>query len=137
MSRPFKPIQFSSPKNTRLINDHELRILMPSTLAGVIIGTGGVNVQRIRDENQAVVTIPGSTGPERVLYIKTADYKQTLEAFFQILQLVMVETQTEFEEQTVRILINQNYIGGLIGTRGEKIKKLRDQLLARVNFEFV
>ncbi|KAA0185906.1 Heterogeneous nuclear ribonucleoprotein K [Fasciolopsis buskii] len=47
----------------------ELRFLISTKAAGVIIGKGGENIQKIREEYSVKVMIPDSNGPERVLVL--------------------------------------------------------------------
>ncbi len=38
----------------------EVRLLIPSKVAGSIIGKGGANIQKLRTDNNATVRIPGT-----------------------------------------------------------------------------
>jgi heterogeneous nuclear ribonucleoprotein K len=66
----------------------DLRFLIPSRAAGVIIGKGGENVKEIRDKYEIEVSLPDTTGPERVLNINggLASVMEALESLLEKLQ---------------------------------------------------
>lgn len=45
------------------------RLLIPSKVAGAIIGKGGATIKSLRDEFAAIINIPEARAPERVLKI--------------------------------------------------------------------
>ena len=47
----------------------ELRILLQSKNAGAVIGKGGKNIKALRTDYNASVSVPDSSGPERILSI--------------------------------------------------------------------
>ena len=47
----------------------EARMMIPSKVAGSIIGKGGANIQKLRADNSANVRVPDCPGPERVMTI--------------------------------------------------------------------
>merc|ERR1719470_198569 len=62
------------PKRSRAYTDKfEMRILVPSKMAGSVIGKGGQNIQKIRSDFQAQVRIPDCPGPERVMSVVASD----------------------------------------------------------------
>ena len=47
----------------------ELRILLQSKNAGAVIGKGGKTIKALRTDYNASVSVPDSSGPERILSI--------------------------------------------------------------------
>ncbi|KAL6045142.1 hypothetical protein STEG23_013833 [Scotinomys teguina] len=56
----------------------ELLILLQSKNAGAVIGKGGKNIKALRTDYNASVSVPDSSGPERILRI-SADIETTEE----------------------------------------------------------
>ena len=48
----------------------EARVLVPSRMAGSVIGKGGANIQKLRSEYSAGVRIPDCPGPERIMSVQ-------------------------------------------------------------------
>uniref|UniRef100_A0A1A9WNX2 K Homology domain-containing protein n=1 Tax=Glossina brevipalpis TaxID=37001 RepID=A0A1A9WNX2_9MUSC len=46
-------------------NDDQVRVLIPSNIAGAIIGKGGQHIQKMRTQYKATVSVDDSQGPER------------------------------------------------------------------------
>ncbi|GAA57520.1 heterogeneous nuclear ribonucleoprotein K, partial [Clonorchis sinensis] len=91
--------------------------------AGVIIGKGGENIQRIREEYSVKVMIPDSNGPERVLVLD-GDLGSVLEIFVENLERMQ---NNRDEGVDLRLLVHQSQAGCIIGRGGYKIKELREQ----------
>ena len=51
----------------------ETRVLVPSKVAGSVIGKGGSNIQKLRTDNNANIRIPDCPGPERIMTVLTSD----------------------------------------------------------------
>ncbi|XP_077456205.1 heterogeneous nuclear ribonucleoprotein K isoform X3 [Stigmatopora argus] len=105
----------------------ELRILLQSKNAGAVIGKGGKNIKALRSDYNASVSVPDSSGPERILCI-CAD----IETIGEIL-LKIIPTLEEYQQYNgmdfecdLRILIHQSLAGSIIGVKGAKIKELRE-----------
>ncbi|XP_057687663.1 heterogeneous nuclear ribonucleoprotein K isoform X3 [Corythoichthys intestinalis] len=105
----------------------ELRILLQSKNAGAVIGKGGKNIKALRSDYNASVSVPDSSGPERILCI-CAD----IETIGEIL-LKIIPTLEEYQQYNgmdfecdLRILIHQGLAGSIIGVKGAKIKELRE-----------
>ncbi|KFO76725.1 Heterogeneous nuclear ribonucleoprotein K, partial [Cuculus canorus] len=129
----------------------ELRILLQSKNAGAVIGKGGKNIKALRTDYNASVSVPDSSGPERILSI-SADIETigeilkkiipTLEEVglltcFPFLRLTLLFSlyACDFQYQhykgsdfdcELRLLIHQSLAGGIIGVKGAKIKELRE-----------
>uniref|UniRef100_A0A1I8HGC3 Heterogeneous nuclear ribonucleoprotein K n=1 Tax=Macrostomum lignano TaxID=282301 RepID=A0A1I8HGC3_9PLAT len=121
---------------------NEMRFLIPSKMAGVIIGKGGANIKRLREEFSAKVSVPDSNGPERVLCLEGE--QPMLESLLaDVLNTMVVEgnsgrgdrdglgTQqgavTNTGDVDLRLLVHQSQAGCIIGKGGSKIKELREE----------
>ncbi|NXW23105.1 HNRPK protein, partial [Circaetus pectoralis] len=109
----------------------ELRILLQSKNAGAVIGKGGKNIKALRTDYNASVSVPDSSGPERILSI-SAD----IETIGEILKKI-IPTLEEYQHYKgsdfdceLRLLIHQSLAGGIIGVKGAKIKELREVLVS-------
>ncbi|TNM89691.1 heterogeneous nuclear ribonucleoprotein K isoform X1 [Takifugu flavidus] len=105
----------------------ELRILLQSKNAGAVIGKGGKNIKALRTDYKASVSVPDSSGPERILSI-SADIKTVGEILLKI-----IPTLEEYQQYSgmdfdceLRLLIHQSLAGSIIGVKGAKIKELRE-----------
>ncbi|XP_059993042.1 heterogeneous nuclear ribonucleoprotein K-like isoform X2 [Lagenorhynchus albirostris] len=105
----------------------ELRILLQSKNAGAVIGKGGKNIKALRTDYNASVSVPDSSGPERILSI-SADIETIGEILKKIIP-TLEEGQhykgSDFDCE-LRLLIHQSLAGGIIGVKGAKIKELRE-----------
>ncbi|CAH8484039.1 unnamed protein product [Schistosoma curassoni] len=101
----------------------ELRFLISTKAAGVIIGKGGENIKKIREEYSVKVTIPDSNGPERVLVLD-GDLGSVIEIFRENLEKMQSNRDDGVD---LRLLVHQSQAGCVIGRAGYKIKELREQ----------
>ncbi|XP_056873877.1 heterogeneous nuclear ribonucleoprotein K, like isoform X4 [Takifugu flavidus] len=105
----------------------ELRILLQSKNAGAVIGKGGKNIKALRTDYNASVSVPDSSGPERILSVNAS-----IDTIGKIL-LKIIPTLEEYQhysgidfDSELRLLIHQSLAGGIIGVKGAKIKELRE-----------
>ncbi|KAM8866024.1 heterogeneous nuclear ribonucleoprotein K isoform X1 [Synchiropus splendidus] len=105
----------------------ELRILLQSKNAGAVIGKAGKNIKALRTDYRASVSVPDSSGPERILSI-SADIETVGEILLKI-----IPTLEEYQQYNgmdfdceLRLLIHQSLAGSIIGVKGAKIKELRE-----------
>ncbi|KAK1786960.1 hypothetical protein P4O66_017336, partial [Electrophorus voltai] len=105
----------------------ELRVLLQSKNAGAVIGKGGKNIKALRTDYNATVSVPDSSGPERILSI-SADIPTVAEILLKI-----IPTLEEYQHHKgvdfdceLRLLIHQSLAGSIIGVKGAKIKELRE-----------
>ncbi|KFW09921.1 Heterogeneous nuclear ribonucleoprotein K, partial [Eurypyga helias] len=129
----------------------ELRILLQSKNAGAVIGKGGKNIKALRTDYNASVSVPDSSGPERILSI-SADtetigeilkkiiptleevfcfffklfFPQLIFFFFPVCALQYQHYKGNDFDCELRLLIHQSLAGGIIGVKGAKIKELRE-----------
>ncbi|XP_061115749.1 heterogeneous nuclear ribonucleoprotein K [Conger conger] len=116
---------FKRSRNTE--DMQELRILLQSKNAGAVIGKAGKNIKALRSDYNASVSVPDSSGPERILSV-SAD----IDTIGEIL-LKIIPTLEEYQHYSgldfdceLRILIHQSLAGSIIGVKGAKIKELRE-----------
>jgi len=105
----------------------EIRVLVPSKMAGSVIGKGGKTITKLRADYSCTVRIPDCPGPERVLEISGNEYEGLLlclEATVPVLY-ECPDGQDDGAEKELRFLIHQSIAGGIIGKGGEKIKEIR------------
>ncbi|KAH8280273.1 hypothetical protein KR018_001326, partial [Drosophila ironensis] len=107
-------------------NEETVRILIPSSIAGAVIGKGGQHIQKMRTQYKATVSVDDSQGPERTIQI-SADIESTLEIITEMLKY-FEERDEDFD---VRLLIHQSLAGCVIGKGGQKIKEIRDRIGCR------
>uniref|UniRef100_A0A4W3IQX4 Heterogeneous nuclear ribonucleoprotein K n=1 Tax=Callorhinchus milii TaxID=7868 RepID=A0A4W3IQX4_CALMI len=117
----------------------ELRLLLQSKNAGAVIGKGGKNIKSLRTDYNASVSVPDSSGPERILSIN-ADIETigdilskiipTLEevrcVHFHHLQESYQHYKGKDFDCELRMLVHQSQAGSIIGVKGVKIKELRE-----------
>ncbi|KAI4467499.1 kh domain containing rna binding protein [Holotrichia oblita] len=60
-----------APQKKTRRGDEELRLLIPSKVAGSIIGKGGQNITKLRSQYKASITVPDCPGPERMLTLSS------------------------------------------------------------------
>ncbi|KAM3960352.1 LOW QUALITY PROTEIN: heterogeneous nuclear ribonucleoprotein K-like [Aphomia sociella] len=113
--------------------DDEVTFLIPSKVAGSIIGKGGANISKLRNQYKASITVPDCPGPERVLSITASDIDTILEIVKEILpNLADGGPKGNNDDLDVRLLIHQSRAGCVIGKAGSKIKELREKTGARL-----
>ena len=118
---------------------YEVRLLIPSKVAGSIIGKGGANIKKLRADNNAAVRVPDCPGPERVMTVEAESEETLLAVIEQSLPLMTDEAVGGGRRNNrddhhgsgdgsldIRILVNQSIVGGIIGKGGSKIKEIRD-----------
>ncbi|CAL8135465.1 unnamed protein product [Orchesella dallaii] len=114
----------------------EIRVLIPSRVAGSVIGKGGSNISRLRSENKASISVPDCPGPERLISVSADEAEITLTVLNQVLELIQ-EDQNKGGGDTkdgveVRALFHHSQVGCIIGKGGSKIKELRESTNAQI-----
>ena len=102
-------------------------------MAGSVIGKGGSNIQKLRQEYSAQVRIPDCPGPERVMNIQ-AGTEEMVVGIIQMAIPFMYEQgeQDDGGDRELRLLIHQSIVGGIIGKSGSKIKEIRENTGAHI-----
>ncbi|KAL1115288.1 hypothetical protein AAG570_007319 [Ranatra chinensis] len=113
-------------------DEPSLRILIPSKVAGSIIGKGGKNISRLRTTYKASVSLPDCPGPERVVLISGE-----LETAVKVVEDIVPNLEEYFRNQgkndaDLRLLVHQSLAGCVIGKAGAKIKELREKTGAKI-----
>jgi len=116
------------------------RFLIPSKVAGAIIGRGGATIRALREEYQAIINIPEARAPERVLKI-CVNSRETLHTIVsQIAEILKNENakgshngRRKEGETELRILVQSSQAGAIIGTKGSTVKNLRETTGSRIN----
>lgn len=105
----------------------DLRILLPSKDAGAIIGRGGANIKKLRQEHKTQIQVPDCNGPERLLLI-SGDIDTCINALLDVIPLLEENQKFNNNEGAateLRLLVHQSQAGCIIGRGGDKIKDLR------------
>lgn len=110
-----------------------IRFILQSKNAGAIIGKGGANINRLRKDYKANVTVPDCPGPERILTV-VADLDSAGEILLDIIPKLEVNPQNHSMnyECEMRMLIHQSHTGCVIGRGGQRIKELREKYGAKI-----
>ena len=128
-------------KRSRAGSKFETRLLIPSKIAGSIIGKGGANIQRLRTDFSANVRVPDCPGPERVMTIQAEDLQTCINVVSAALPYMSEEAASSLPGQKpdeesgpkeIRLLIHQSIVGGIIGRAGFKIKEIREESGANI-----
>jgi len=114
------------------------RFIIPSKLAGQLIGKKGSHVNVLRDIYGVQIAIPDSATAERLCRIISKDLACLVDCIRDIVVKLgpdvcnmnnrLTEGQTE-----IRLLVNKNHCGGVIGAKGARIKELRETSGATIN----
>jgi heterogeneous nuclear ribonucleoprotein K len=121
-----------SPQKRSRRGDDEVRLLIPSKVAGSIIGKGGQNITKLRSQYKASITVPDCPGPERMLTLSS-----DLDTICNIVNDVVPNLEenggrVNGNELDLRMMIHQSQAGCVIGKAGYKIKELREKTGARI-----
>jgi len=117
------------PKLDRKFSDKTgFRVLLPSKMAGCLIGKGGSTINKLRETYDSSVRIPDCAGPERILEIISKDWDSAydcLEAAIPYLYECPDGMDTG-DPREMRFLIHQSTAGAIIGKGGANIKQIRE-----------
>lgn len=114
------------------------RLLIPSKVAGAIIGKGGATIKSLRDEFAAIINIPEARAPERVLKICVTSREKLDLLISRIAEILKDEImksgiRRKEGETELRILVQSSQAGAIIGTKGSTVKTLRESTGSRIN----
>uniref|UniRef100_A0A1B6FYZ2 K Homology domain-containing protein n=1 Tax=Cuerna arida TaxID=1464854 RepID=A0A1B6FYZ2_9HEMI len=115
-------------------DDIEVRLLIPSKVAGSIIGKGGKNISRLRSDYKASVTVPDCPGPERILTVCSPEVETIIKVINEVvpnLEDTSGRSKTG-DDVDIRMLVHQSQAGCIIGKGGLKVKELREKTGARI-----
>lgn len=108
-------------------NDETIRLLIPSRIAGAIIGKGGQHINRLRAQYKATINVEDCQGPERTVHV-SAEFDNAIS----IVEEMLKNFDEKEDEYDVRMLIHQSLAGCVIGKGGSKIKEIRDKIGCRI-----
>lgn len=120
-------------KRSRRAGDEEVRLLIPSKVAGSIIGKGGQNITKLRSQYKASITVPDCPGPERLLTLSS-----DLDSICNIVSDVIPNLEENGaragngDDIDMRMMVHQSQAGCVIGKGGSKIKEIRDKIGTRI-----
>ncbi|GFS42480.1 heterogeneous nuclear ribonucleoprotein K [Trichonephila inaurata madagascariensis] len=100
----------------------DVRFLVQSKNAGAIIGKGGSNINRLRTEFTASVTVPDCPGPERYA-LNTGELFQSK------------PVPNPNGTHSIIMKIPNDVAGAIIGKGGQRIRKIRRDSAATINIE--
>ncbi|XP_065912841.1 heterogeneous nuclear ribonucleoprotein K homolog [Dysidea avara] len=116
------------------IGEESLRILTRSSDAGSIIGKGGSNIKRLRQQYNCTLHYPECPGSnERVLTINGARNSiiSCMEELIPKINESVHRGAPNFTTE-VQVLVPEPYMGTIIGTGGQKIKQQRKESNAAI-----
>lgn len=109
----------------------EIRMLVPSRNAGAVIGKGGANIKRLRQDFKATIILPDTNSPERLLII-AGDCKTICDVLLDVIPMLEERRVNEDDESEIRFLIHQSQAGAIIGRGGNKVKEMREDTGAHI-----
>jgi heterogeneous nuclear ribonucleoprotein K len=111
----------------------QFRAIIKSMDAGAIIGRGGENIKRLRNQYSVSISVPDSNSPERVLQIG-GEVDNICAVVLEIIPLLDDYKQydtLDFDAE-MRMLVLAGYVGAIMGSGGSKIKSLREETGAAI-----
>jgi len=115
----------------------EMRCLIPSKSAGALIGKGGHNIKDMRETFHSQIQIPDADARERLLRV-FGSIQSCGEIILRVLPTIHENSGTfrkGNDQMSIKLLVHQSQAGGVIGTKGFKIKELREQTGATIKVE--
>ncbi|XP_076257721.1 heterogeneous nuclear ribonucleoprotein K isoform X3 [Rhynchophorus ferrugineus] len=120
-------------KRSRRAGDEEVRLLIPSKVAGSIIGKGGQNITKLRSQYKASITVPDCSGPERLLNLSS-----DMDSVCSIINDVIPNLEENGAKVGIgndidmRMMVHESLAGCIIGKGGQKIKEIREKLGTKI-----
>lgn len=102
----------------------EMRCLVPAKSAGGIIGKGGSNIKDMRATFKAQIQLPDAQAPVRIFKV-TASLETLGEILLRVVPIIHEHANRESEKMSLKLLVHQSQVGGIIGPKGFKITELR------------
>ncbi|XP_050306478.1 heterogeneous nuclear ribonucleoprotein K homolog isoform X2 [Anthonomus grandis grandis] len=121
----------SPQKRSRRAGDEEVRLLIPSKVAGSIIGKGGQNITKLRSQYKASITVPDCPGPERLLNL-SSDMDSVCNIVNDVIPNLEENGATIGKDIDMRMMVHQSQAGCIIGKGGSKIKEIREKLGTKI-----
>lgn len=120
----------------------ELRVLIENNQVGGIIGKGGTNVNRVREECGVFLSIMKAESPnvtERIMVLKGTNNQLSRAA--QFIAELMIEADAKLKKgvadleqgvAVIRLLVHRSSVGAVIGKGGAVIKETQSETGCRV-----
>ncbi|ESO01163.1 hypothetical protein HELRODRAFT_192394 [Helobdella robusta] len=109
----------------------ELRIIIRAKDAGAVIGKGGENVKRLRQEYKASITVTDSRTPERLIIIN-ADEEGLIGIVTDVgkalFENAKERSRNDLDDLVLKFLIHNSQAGCVIGKAASKLKELKQEL---------
>ncbi|KAL1513650.1 hypothetical protein ABEB36_003036 [Hypothenemus hampei] len=121
----------SAQKRSKRAGDEEVRLLIPSKVAGSIIGKGGQNITKLRSQYKASITVPDCPGPERLLTL-SSDMDSVCNIVSDVMPNLEENGATSGSDIDMRMMVHQSQAGCIIGKGGSKIKEIREKIGTRI-----
>lgn len=98
-----------------------------------IIGKGGQQIKKVREETGASISIPEANSPNANIITLEGSDEAIARASVELDQIVKkaIEKEAQISKD---LIIEQRFHSQLIGTKGEKIKEIRDKFNVNINF---
>jgi len=127
----------SGQKRSRGNGEFEVRLLIPSKMAGSIIGRAGANIKELRSRNDSNVRVPDNPGPERIMWIQAKDCQTAIDVIEQSLPFMFEDISRskgrDNQSQEIRLLIHESIVGGIIGRGGSTINEIEKESGSKVH----
>jgi len=125
--------------------DTVMKVVVPNTQAGALIGKGGCAIRTVRETSGAKINVSDNSGLDRIVTI-TGSQSSVQLAYTLINQNIAAcaapgehsnlkvapASAPDMEQHTVRLLVPDSQAGGLIGKGGAMINAIRTQSGAHV-----
>ena len=113
--------------------DIEVRLLLLERSCGAVIGKGGENISRLRNNFNVYVQMPSTRTVDRAFTVKGA----TDNCMGVVREILQVATQGPYStnqqcEVELNLLVQTSMIGSILGKGGERIKEIREATHAKV-----
>jgi transcription antitermination factor NusA-like protein len=110
-----------------------LRALVTNRQASIIIGKAGVNVNTIREATEVDVTIQKGSEYERVMILE-GEKGSIMSALTRIVQHMQEENKAAPSIE-LRLLIDKQFVGAIIGTGGKTIHSIQESTGCKVHID--
>lgn len=112
-----------------------MRCLLTSKDAGSIIGKGGVIIKQVREESGCRIQISEHVSPAQDRLLTATGNQDSVVRAFTLLCAKITEASPMIQTITIRLAIPNGQAGAIIGTKGTKIKEIRESSGAQIQFE--
>jgi len=111
----------------------EIRVLINNEVVGAIIGKGGANVQRVREETGVFLSIlktESRSVTERIMVVKGST--ESVPLAIQSIATTIQDLNSESKDCALGVLVHKTAVGALIGKGGSTIKDIQQSTGVRM-----